>query len=133
MTSRGLFLALAALALPAQAAEPEVPVKVGRDGPELDACGGIGRVARLTPEGDNFLAVRERPTAEAPEKDRLDPRTLVWLCDGQAEWQGIVYPKGAYQALEDCQVGGPVPAEAPYDGPCRSGWVASRYIELVAG
>lgn len=128
-----MTLAALSLAAPVQAAEPEIPVKVGRDGPELDACGGIGRVARLNPEGDNFLAVRERPTTEAPEKDRLGPRTLVWLCDGQGEWQGIVYPSGAYQDLGDCRVGSPVPAEAPYDGPCRSGWVHSRFIELVAG
>lgn len=128
-----LALLMASLAPPLMASDSEVQVMIGRDGPELDACGAIGKVARLDPEGDSFLSVRERPAPEAPEKDRLDARTLVWLCDSADEWQGIVYPSGDYQDLGDCRVGSPVRVAEPYAGPCRHGWVAAHYIELVAG
>lgn len=127
-------LALTALFLPGayaaaqDRAEEQVPM-IGSDGPNLDACGGIGRVATLGPH----LTVRERPEDYAREKDRLIPNTLVWLCEGGDDWQGIVYPKGEHQDLGDCRVSSPVAAPQPYSGPCRSGWVLARDLRLVAG
>lgn len=106
---------------------------MGRDGPDLDACGGIGRVSGLNPEGDNFLSVRAAPALRAKETDRLHTATLVWLCDVDGDWQGIVYASGAFQELGDCRVSSPVAEPHAYDGPCKSGWVAAKYLSLVAG
>ena len=106
----------------------QVPMISG-DGPEFDACAGVGRVATLDPD----LPVRERPDEYAREKDRLLPSTLVWLCENGEDWQGIVYPSGDYQDLGDCRVSSPVAAPKPYDGPCRSGRVLARDLRLVAG
>lgn len=120
--------------IPLAAAEPEQIPLIGSDGPQLDACGGVGRVATL----DTHLPVRERPDQYAQEKDRLPPATLVWLCDKNdgengEDWQGIVYPTGEHQDLGDCRVSSPVAAPEPYKGPCRSGWVLARNLRLVAG
>lgn len=116
------------------AAEPEQVPLIGSDGPALDACAGIGRIATLDPD----LAIRERPDEYAREKDRLPSATLVWICEKGAsengeDWQGIVYPTGEFQKLGDCLVSRPIPAQEPYAGPCRSGWVLARDLRLVLG
>ena len=129
------MVACLAFAAPLKAEHPKDshPVTVGGEGPELDACVAVGRVTGLDPEGDNYLAVRARPHLSGHENDRLDPATLVWLCDKDGDWQGIVYPHGAYQDLGDCRVSSPVTAPEPYGGPCRQGWVLAKYLDLVAG
>jgi hypothetical protein len=109
------------------------PVMVGGAGPDLDACLSTGEVTGLNPGGDNFLAVRAAPSASAPMLARLGPRHPVWICDEAAGgWAGILYQPNPRGELE-CGVGSPVPRVQPYRGPCRSGWVASRYITVVAG
>lgn len=117
--------------------EPETedgrrPVQIGVDGPEFDACGAVGRVVNLNPDGDNYLSVRAAPSTEAEELDRLYLDDHVWMCDGAANrWHGIIYREGP--DTPDCGVSSPVEALQNYDGPCRSGWVSPRYIELIAG
>ena len=102
---------------------------IGLDGPDLDACGGIGSIKRLEPD----LAVFERPEDYAREKDRLPAGTLVWLCQGRGAWQGVVYATGEFQDLGDCRVSSPIATPRVYDGPCASGWVVASSINLVAG
>lgn len=111
---------------------PERPVMVGGV-PDLDACLSNGQVTGLNPRGDNFLSVRSRPDAKAREIGRLRPGQIVWACDesGQGTWTGVVFsPPGRNL---DCRVGTPAPRHQPYRGPCASGWVASRYLTIVAG
>jgi hypothetical protein len=128
-----IALALAPLAAAALAANPTQPVMIGRAGDDLDACLSTGEVTGLNPDGDNFLAVRAAPRASAPMLARLGPRHPVWICDEAAGgWIGILYQPNPGGEL-DCGVGSPVPRVQPYRGPCRSGWVASRYIAVVAG
>jgi len=126
----------AALLILAQGMAPPVRAEqvplIGNEGPDLDACIGIGRVSTLEPD----LAVREQPGDYARQKDRLPHSTLVWLCEkgggeNGEDWQGIVYPSGEYQDLGDCRVSSPVPEPRPYAGPCRFGWVIARDIRLV--
>jgi len=109
------------------------PVTIGLEGPGSDACGAVGRVSGLTPLGEISLPVHERPTSRSGILDRLAPRMLVWLCEAEGEWQGVVFPSGEFQELGDCRVGSPVAAPRAYDGPCRSGWVLGKNLELVAG
>ncbi|AKH41593.1 hypothetical protein WYH_00534 [Croceibacterium atlanticum] len=126
--------ALALMAGPTTEAVPGNVPMVGRDGPEADACGGIGRVSGLySPTGEAFLSVREEHDEYARETDRLPQGTLVWLCDAVEEWQGIVYASGEFQELGDCRVSSPVAVPEPYSGPCKSGWVLARNLQLVGG
>lgn len=124
----GAFLTQAAVAT-----GPARPVLVGRDGPELEACASVGRVTRPDPEKDSYLSVYARPDDNGGEADRVAGGNLVWLCDSEGDWQGIVYPSGTWQDLGDCRVSSPQQAPGPYAGPCRQGWVQARHLELVAG
>lgn len=106
------------------------PVEVGGDA-ETDACVTLGQIVRLDPKGDNFLAVRGGPGSQRPELDRLGGGALVTICDERGPWLGIVYP--APGTKTDCGVSSPRPTRSPYGGPCRSGWVHSRFVDVVAG
>ena len=120
-----VLLATAALAQPGAR-----PVRYGLNGPELDGCTPYSEIRGLNPRGDNFVSVRAAPTTRARELDRLGPGRRVWICEEAPGWAGIVYgPRGSVA----CNVESPVPRVRPYRGPCRSGWVASRYVTPIAG
>lgn len=99
---------------------------------DLDACLTVSKVAGLNSKGDNFLSLRSRPAADARELMRLRAGQAVWVCDAAAGgWTGVlVAPSGDDL---DCGVGSPIARRQPYRGRCRSGWVASRYLQVVAG
>lgn len=105
-----------------------VPVEVGGEA-EYDACGSLGIVVGLDPQGDNFLAVRSGPGTRYQQIDSLFSNDEVLLCQSHGSWHGIVYgPPGA-----DCGVGTPIMPRQTYRGPCRAGWVFDRYIRVIAG
>jgi hypothetical protein len=136
--ARDLALALVALALAGSgtasvAQEGERVPSIGLAGDDLDACLSVGQVTNLNPRGDNYLTVRAEPSARARAKDRLGPGRWIWLCDEAGEWLGVVYSRDPKEEPGDCGVGTPVDRVRPYDGPCRWGWVHSRYVEVVAG
>ncbi len=108
------------------------PVRIGFDGPEMDACGGYGEITGLNPDGDNFLTVRAAPSTDADEIDRLTSGTGVSMCETADGWIGIVY-EGSGAAGTGCGVGSPVPNIRDYNGSCRSGWISQRFVELIAG
>ena len=108
--------------------EPRAPM-IGLDGPSLDACGGLGRIGGAYRK----LAVREGPSENARTSETLQESMLVWLCEADGDWQGIVYARGQFQDVGDCRVSTPVPEPRPYDGPCRMGWVLAKDIEFLAG
>jgi hypothetical protein len=107
--------------------------RIGLAGDDLDACLSVGQVIGLNPRGDNFLAVRAEPRAGAAEKDRLGPGREIWICDEAGEWLGVVYGGDPAQGPGDCGVGTPAASVRPYSGPCRWGWVHSRYVTVIAG
>lgn len=130
--------ACASLALSsAVSAHPdEEPIRVpmvGLEGATSDACPGIGRVNGLEPRKGDLLRVRAEANDIADVTDELAVSTLVWLCEADAEWQGIVYPTGQFQELGDCRVSSALAKPEPYAGPCQFGWVQAKYVELVAG
>lgn len=106
-----------------------MPIKVGSDGPEMDACGSVGMVANLNPDGDNYLSVRDSPSTLVKERDRLDSGQSVTICGESDGWYGVVYSK----TDEDCGLGSPVATEENYTGPCMQGWVDGRFVEVTAG
>lgn len=118
------------------------PVTIGEDGPQLDACGTLGRATRVGAAG---LAVRAAPFAEAKVVARLGEDARAYVCTRSLDqkWLGIVIPpapapdlpvdNAAAAALPDCGVTGPVDRKQPYAGACASGWVASAQLRLIAG
>jgi hypothetical protein len=126
-------LVLMSIAAAASAQRTEQVPRIGLAGDDLDACLSVGKVTGLNPRGDNFLTVRAEPNAQARAKDRLGPGRWVWLCDEAGEWLGVVYSSDPTEKPGDCGVGTPADRVRPYDGPCRSGWVHSRFVEVVAG
>jgi hypothetical protein len=121
----------AALAATAAVAQPGArPVRYGLNGPELDGCTPYSEISGLNPRGDNFVSVRAAPTTVGRELDRLGPGRKVWICEEVSGWAGIVYgPRDS----TGCNVESPLPRVRAYRGPCRSGWVASRYVTPIAG
>ncbi|MEP2736413.1 MAG: hypothetical protein ABJP34_08945 [Erythrobacter sp.] len=106
------------------------PVQYGVDGPNLDACSGVGKVSGLKADGDGFLAVRAEPNMKAFEADRIKNDQTVFFCEEDGPWIGVVYDKSG---KKDCGTGSPIPEPTTYVGPCDSGWVDSRYLTLIAG
>jgi hypothetical protein len=114
------------------------PVRIGGI-PDLDACLSTGR-PRIKPAAGHFLAVRAMPSATGKIVAKLGPYHQFWLCDStrSGEWTGIVFdpvfdPDRDGDGPADCGVGSPVAKEQGYAGACASGWVATRYVELLSG
>ena len=127
-----LTLTLGLVAAAAAAATPDRPVRIGTVAPDLDACLSQGEVTGLDAQGDNYLTVRAGPGRDARDIGRLGPGHIVDVCEESGGWLGVVFgPAGRPE--EDCGVGSPMPRPRRYDGPCHSGWVAKRYIRIVAG
>jgi hypothetical protein len=127
----GVFGAALTLAATAAVAQPGArPVRYGLNGPELDGCTPYSEISGLNPRGDNFVSVRAAPTTAGRELDRLGPGRKVWICEEAGGWAGIVYGP---RASTGCNVETPIPRVRAYRGPCRSGWVSSRYVTPIAG
>jgi hypothetical protein len=113
-----------------------MPVMVGANG-DLDVCATLAVVAPLKPGGDGFLSVRAGPSTESAELTRLKPQHPLAICEmsEDEQWFGVVYSPNTLDRLtDDCGVLSPIEGPAhPYDGPCESGWVARRYVEMTAG
>lgn len=125
----------------------ERAVRIGEGGPRFDACQAIGKVAGLN-NGD--LKVLIAPFDSAKEKDSLVKDTRVYICSRShdQQWFGVVYAEAALveaagegnalaapppMVLGDCGVSSPVRSKRAYAGPCKSGWVESNFIKLIAG
>ncbi len=122
---------LVAAPLAAAIAAPAVPVRYGGDAAR-DACDTLATVTGLDPRGDNYLSVRSGPGGAAyREQDHLRGGQQVWICEERGVWLGIVYRRSTTGA--DCGVGMPRRRAGPYRGPCRAGWVHSRYVRTIAG
>ena len=102
--------------------------------PEFDACGGTGEVAGLDPRGDGFLSVRSGPGgAPFSEMDRLFNGSKVYICDRRGPWFGVVYEAPGQATANGCGVATPWILRQPYSGPCRYGWIHSKYVTGIAG
>lgn len=109
-------------------AADSVAVRIGAHS-DLDACLTLGVVTGLNPNGDGFLAVRSGPDTHFKRIDKLSNGQYVYFCDQRNDWIGVVYTK----AEGDCGVSSPVSKRQPYQGPCKAGWVHSKYVKAVAG
>lgn len=114
-------------------------VRIGEGGPRFDACQAAGRVTGLR---GSELDVRIAPFDSAKSKDSLSQGQFVYVCtrSHDQQWLGIVYDTSAVPAdgegvtqRTDCGVSTPVRSKQNYAGPCKSGWVESTFVKLVAG
>ena len=65
---------------------------------------------------------------------KLGPDAEVYVCEISADgqWLGVVYdPNGLTTAR--CGVTRAVDVAKPYTGPCQSGWVFGKYVDVYAG
>lgn len=113
-------------------AAQELAVTIGNDGPEWDACGILGKVYNLDPNGDNYLSVRAGPSAAFEAVDRLISNQFVYFCERKGRWIGIVYAPHNYPNMV-CDVSSAIPHPQNYSGTCRSGWVFDEYVLPIAG
>ena len=110
------------------------PVRIGEDGPGSSACGARGAVVNLSAAVTANLPVRASPFIEADEVARLGNGARMFVCTRSLDqkWLGVVLPSDAPSAM-DCGVSAPVGSPRDYVGPCRSGWVSSAFVQLIAG
>ena len=106
-----------------------VPVRIGELGPSFPACNATG-VTRNVSQGET-LPVRAAPfdTAEETASVPAGGRFAVCSRSHDQKWFGIVFGEGE---AHDCGLSAPVTSRRAYDGPCRSGWVSSPFVKLVA-
>ena len=98
------------------------PVMIGaaqRNGPACEA-----EVELATPEGGTTTTVLFAPES-GPAKAVLPAGARVRVCDRRVEgYVGIIFP-GDGQSLDSCGANRRVRFPREYQGPCRSGWIAS--------
>ena len=134
--SQGILLAAAVAAMPAVTAAPakiDVPILLGGS-EDVDACEGGGVIVGLNPRGDGFLSVRSGPAGKYSELDRLYNGNIVHICGYRGAWMAVIYPADGTPANgTNCGTGRPWPTRQAYTGPCKYGWVSSRYVKGIAG
>jgi hypothetical protein len=108
------------------------PVRIGEYGANFDACATIGTTRHV--EAGGSLPVRAAPFETGEQTGSIRPGTRFFVCSRSLDqkWFGIVYDEASGPAL-GCGVSDPVTARRAYDGPCRSGWVATPFVKLIAG
>jgi hypothetical protein len=125
-----LLLVAAMLTPIAQARTPAaVPVEIGGD-EVLDACGSFAQVKGLKADGDGFLAVRSGPGTAYAMVDKLSNGREMYLCGEQGQWLAIVYLTAPGMK---CEVTSTIAKKQVYRGRCKSGWVRSAWVEVMAG
>ena len=110
----------------------EVAVRVGEMGPSFDACVHAG-TTRHVGAGER-LPVRAAPFDSAEETGGIAAGGRFFVCSRSQnqKWLGVVYD-GDGALSEACGVSSPARRRQDYDGPCRSGWVSSALVRLIAG
>ncbi|HMJ92518.1 MAG TPA: hypothetical protein VK472_00310 [Allosphingosinicella sp.] len=121
-------------AQPAPEADPNAPspVRVGEYGLNFAACPWVGTTRHVEPEAG--LAVRTSPFDTSAESGKVAADGRFYVCTRSIDqkWFGIVYDESGALGPR-CGVSDPVPSKRAYDGPCRSGWVTSAFVKLIAG
>lgn len=109
-----------------------VPVRIGELGANFDACGAAGTTRHL--DAGAQLPVRAAPFDTSAETGRVRAGTQFFICTRSHDqrWMGIVYDESGTLSPA-CGVSSPVMSRGSYEGPCRSGWVSSAFVKLIAG
>ena len=107
-------------------------VPIGELGPSFQACGAAGTTRKL--KAGEALPVRWAPFENARETGSVPAGARFFICSRSLDqkWFGIVSDEGGSLA-DRCGVSEPVTRRRDYDGPCRSGWVQSAFVKVIAG
>lgn len=126
-----ICLSICAASLAAE--DDSIPIVIGGND-VMDACPSVGAVKGLKIKGDGFLSVRSGPGSQFLERDRLLEGALFYMCDeknsGGGTWIGIVYSK---KNTSTCGVTSAIEKVSVYKGPCKWGWINSKWVKVVAG
>ncbi len=108
------------------------PVRIGELGANFRACGAAGTTRNL--RASESLPVRSAPFDNAGETGKVAPEARFFICSRSHDqkWFGIVFDEDGTLG-EKCGVSEPVTRRSDYDGPCRSGWVQSAFVKVIAG
>jgi hypothetical protein len=108
------------------------PVRVGELGPNFQACSAAGTTRAL--KAGEALPVRTAPFDIAADTGSVASGARFFICSRSLDqkWFGIVFDEDGALA-ERCGVSEPVTRRRDYDGPCRSGWVQSAFVKVIAG
>lgn len=108
------------------------PVRIGELGPNFAACSAAGTTRNL--KAGEALPVRSAPFENAGEAGSVPALARFFICtrSHDQKWFGIVYGEDGSLAGQ-CGVAEPVTRRRDYDGPCRSGWVQSAFVKVIAG
>ncbi|MEO7178674.1 MAG: hypothetical protein ABIW83_07510 [Allosphingosinicella sp.] len=108
------------------------PVRIGDYGANFQACAAAGTPRNL--KAGEALPVRLAPFENAGKTGSVASRARFFVCTRSFDqkWFGIVYDQDGTLA-ERCGVSEPVTGRRDYVGPCRSGWVESAFVKVVAG
>jgi hypothetical protein len=120
-------------AVPEVALAPESrPVRIGELGANFRACSAAGTTRNL--KSGEGLPVRSAPFENAVETGSVAAGARFFICtrSHDQKWFGIVFDENGALA-ERCGVSEPVTRRRDYDGPCRSGWVQSAFVKVIAG
>jgi hypothetical protein len=109
-----------------------VPVRIGELGPNFAACSAAG-TSRHISAGEG-LQVRAAPFETAATSGSIPAGARFFVCTRSHDqrWFGVVYEEAGALAPA-CNVSRPINARRAYDGPCRSGWVSSAFVKVIAG
>ena len=109
----------------------EVAVRVGELGPSFDACVHAGTTRHVG--AGQRLPVRAAPFDSAEETGGIAAGGRFFVCSRSQDqkWLGVVY-EGEGTLSDACGVSSPALRRQDYDGPCRSGWVSSALVRLIA-
>lgn len=98
----------------------------------LDPCSN-GVIGGLKAGGDGFVSLRSAPTTDGVELARLHNGDQVYTCDSANGWTGVVVRKNDNDDCGGSPMRGDLPKSTRYSGPCRSGWISSKYVSVWAG
>jgi hypothetical protein len=112
--------------------EQKRAVRIGELGPSFAACATAGTTRNL--KAGETLPVRAAPFDSAAETGGVPAGGRFYVCARSLDqkWLGVVYDDSGALA-DSCGVSEPATIKRDYQGPCRSGWVASPFVRLVAG
>ena len=108
-------------------------VRIGEYGPSFKACAAEA-TTRNVATGES-LPVRAAPFDNSAQAGAIASRSRFFICSRTLDqkWFGIVYDDQAADLASRCGVSDPVSKSGIYEGPCRSGWVSSAFVKLIAG
>lgn len=107
-------------------------VRIGELGPNFQACTAAGTTRNL--KAGEALPVRSAPFDVGAETGSVAAGARFFVCTRSLDqkWFGIIFDEDGTLA-ERCGVSEPVTRRSDYEGPCRSGWVQSAFVKLIAG